>query len=376
MSQSSFPSIEIQDFQLWDKIKTKRVPLSFDLEITARCNLNCRHCYINLPAGHREAKEQELTAAEILDIAAQAVDMGAMWCLITGGEPLLRKDFAEIYMGLKRLGLLVSVFTNATLINREYIELFTKYPPRDIEITVYGVTRRTWEAVTRQPGSFENFMSGLDSLMADGVPIRLKAMAIQSNLHEQQAIADFCRRNTKDYFRFDPQLHLRFDRDPLRNEEIRAERLSPEQLVTLEKTDPKRMQALHKKCDTLINDKFAHLHCNHLFHCGAGNAGFSVSYDGRFRLCPSLWAEGTTFDLRAGSLAQAWHDFVPQVRDMRSHNTRFLQTCRRCPLVNLCLWCPAHADLETGQMDGETPYFCQVAQKRAESITAGQKLNS
>jgi len=123
---------EVQQFPLWDKLKNKRLPLSFELEITARCNMSCRHCYINLQANDAEALADELPAAEILDIASQAADLGAVWCLITGGEPLLRKDFTEIYLGLKRLGLLVSVFTNGALINKNHVKLFKKYPPRDI----------------------------------------------------------------------------------------------------------------------------------------------------------------------------------------------------------------------------------------------------
>jgi MoaA/NifB/PqqE/SkfB family radical SAM enzyme len=219
--------IEIQQFPLWDKLKAKRAPVSFDIEITARCNMNCAHCYINLPAGDMEARAREITAAEIMNISREAAGMGAVWCLITGGEPLLREDFPEIYMGLKRLGLLVAVFTNASMINDAHIALFRKYPPRDIEITVYGVTKETYEAVTRRPGSFERFMNGLDALIKNGVRIRLKAMAVQANLHEQQAIADFCRDRTKDYYRFDPQLHLLFDGNEKRNGEIRAQRLTP-----------------------------------------------------------------------------------------------------------------------------------------------------
>ena len=85
--------LEIQPFPLWDKLKAKRVPLSFDLELTPRCNLDCRHCYINLPGGRRRGPGQEVTVAEICAIAEQAVELGALWCLITGGEPLLRADF-------------------------------------------------------------------------------------------------------------------------------------------------------------------------------------------------------------------------------------------------------------------------------------------
>jgi radical SAM protein with 4Fe4S-binding SPASM domain len=351
-------------------LKNKRVPLSFDLEVTARCNNDCRHCYINLPAGDRAARERELTVSEIDDIAGQATKLGALWCLITGGEPLLRSDFAEVYLTLKHKGLLVSMFTNATLVTKELVALFKKYPPRDIEVTVYGITRETYEAVTRKPGAFDKFMHGLNLLLNSGVRVRLKAMAIQSNLFEHAAIAEFCRERTKDFYRFDPQLHLRYDNDPARNEEIRAERLTPEQVVELERGDAERMYSLRKNCDTLVYDEHMHNSCGYLFHCGAGNNSFTVGYDGTFRLCSSLHAAGTTYDLRSGSLADAWSNFVPLVRDLRSRRKEFLESCRRCPLVNLCLWCPAHAHLEAGALDGPTPYFCAIAHARAEAIIA------
>jgi radical SAM protein with 4Fe4S-binding SPASM domain len=362
---------EISESPLWEKLKARRVPLSFDLEVTARCNNDCRHCYINLPAGDRGARAAELTIEEIDRIAGQAVDLGAVWCLLTGGEPMLRPDFADIYRLLKRKGLLVSVFTNATLIDETHIELFRKYPPRDIEVTVYGVTRETYERISRKTGTFDRFVDGLNLLMGNGVRIRLKAMAMQSNLHEQEAIAAFCRARTKDFFRFDPQLHLRFDGDTERNRGIIEERLTPGQIVALESGDDERMGALHKNCSTLINEEFTHFGCNHLFHCGAGKGSFNISYDGKFRLCSSLWAPGTVYDLRRGTLAEAWQEFTPQVQQLRSSRKEFLQSCRVCSMVNLCMWCPAHAHLETGEMDGPTPYFCAVAKARARVLNGG-----
>ncbi len=366
-------TLEIQQFPLWDRLKGKRVPLSFDLEITARCNNACRHCYINLPSGDADARARELSVAEIARLADQAVRLGALWCLITGGEPLLRPDFADIYLALKRKGLLVSVFTNATLVTAEHARLFKKYPPRDIEVTVYGVTLATYERVSRRPGTFDKFMRGLNTLFETGVRVRLKAMALQSNLHELSAIAAFCRARTKDFYRFDPQLHGRFDGDGMRNAEVRAERLTPEQIVELERADEARFIALCEGKDKLINEEVHHIGCDHLFYCGAGDGSFNISYDGKFRLCSSLWAEGTTYDLRTGTLAEAWNELVPRVRDLRSHKAEFLTTCRKCELVNLCLWCPAHAHLETGALDGATPYFCAVAHARANAIRGMEK---
>jgi len=368
MNDSYTSSVPLPDFGLWEKIKNKRPLLSFDLEITARCNNDCRHCYINLPANHKNAKEKELSVEEIEEIAEQAVSLGALWCLITGGEPLLRPDFEKIYLTLKKLGLLVSVFTNATLITKEHIELFHRYPPRDIEVTIYGVTEDTYERVTRRPGSFSAFTQGLDRLFKSGIKVRLKAMALRSNLDELPQIARFCRQHTKDYFRFDPFLHLRFDQNQFRNKEIISERLSPAEIVKLEKSDPERFDSLKKGCDKLIVPEFSHINCNHLFYCGAGNGSFALSYDGHFRLCSSLWHPNCVYDLKKGNLTDAWRNFIPMVRDMRSERKKFLETCRVCPFVNLCMWCPAHAHLETGEMDAPVEYFCEVAHARAEAL--------
>ncbi len=353
---------------LWKTLKDRRRPISFDLELTARCNNDCRHCYINLPAGDATAKAAELSTDEVLGIARKAADMGAVWCLLTGGEPLLRGDFGELYFGLKRLGLLVSVFTNACLVTAEHVELFRRYPPRDIEVSVYGATGETYEGVTRRPGSYDAFTRGLDLLLTSGVKVRLKAMALRTNAHELPAIAAFCRARTKDHYRFDPLLHLRFDGDEARNAEIREERLSPAEIVAVERADDERFGALQRGCDKLIGPDEEHAACDHLFHCGAGNGSFSVGYDGTFRLCSSLWHADTTYDLRQGALAEAWDEVVPRVRDMRSRNPEFLEKCRRCGIINLCLWCPAHAALETGDMDKWVDYFCAVAHARAAAL--------
>ena len=116
MNESSVSSAPIQEFHLWEKMRNRKSPVSFSLELTARCNNNCRHCYINLPVGDKAAKEEELSFEEIKGIADEAISLGAIWCLLTGGEPLLREDFFDIYLYLKRKGLLVQVFTNAVLI--------------------------------------------------------------------------------------------------------------------------------------------------------------------------------------------------------------------------------------------------------------------
>lgn len=361
-------------FSLWGKMRGKKRVVSFDLEITARCNNNCRHCYINLSADNNEAKEKEISFNQIKNIVDEAMSLGAIWCLITGGEPLLREDFFDIYLYLKKKGLLVSVFTNVTPINNKHIELFKKYPPRDIETTAYGITKATYEKITRKSGSFGAFMRGLNLLLNNKIKVRFKTMALRSNVYELPRIAAFCREKTKDYFRFDPFLHLRFDANPERNEEIKSERLSAEEIVAIEQKDPERSRSLKKGCDKLIVPDFERKSCNHLFHCGTGNGSFTVSYDGFLRLCSSLWHPDCIYDLKKGSLSEAWKTFIPKVRDIRSNRKEFLQRCRKCPIINLCLWCPAHSYLENGELDAPVEYFCNVAHAREKALTGKMRL--
>lgn len=370
MTESFVASIPLPEFSPWKKVDGKGALISFEIELTNRCNNNCRHCYINLPAGDHTAKGKELSIAEIDSLADEAVSLGALWCLLTGGEPLIREDFCDIYLCLKKKGLLVSVFTNATLITPEHIKLFKKYPPRDVEISVYGVTQNTYERVTGKPGSFSAFMRGLGLLLEGGLKVRLKAMALRSNVHELPAISRFCREKTKDYFRFDPFLHLRFDANPVKNAQIRSERLSPEEIIVLERSDPDRFQALEKSCNDFSAPEDSNGN-NSLLGCGAGMGSCCISYDGLFRLCSSLWHADCLYDLRTGNLTDAFHNFVPRVRSVRSKNKAFIGKCRICPLINLCMWCPAHAHLETGEMDVPVDYFCETAHARARMLNLG-----
>jgi radical SAM protein with 4Fe4S-binding SPASM domain len=368
MAEKFISFLSLPDFTLWKKMKNKRSLVSFDLELTARCNYNCRHCYINMPANNTLVKSTELCLKQIEDIADQAIEMGALWCLLTGGEPLLREDFFDIYLCLKKKGLLLSVFTNASIVTDKHIAFFKKYPPRDIEVTVYGITEQTYERVTRKPGSFKAFTHGLDLLLKNKIKVRFKAMALRSNVRELPQIAEFCRQRTKDYFRFDPFLHFRYDRNEERNNEIKAERLSPEEIAAIERADSERFNALQAGCDKLINNSFCNITCNHLFHCGTGNGSFSVSYDGLFRLCSSLWHPDCVYNLKTGSLQDAWNNFVFKVRGMCSDNKEFLKKCRVCPIINLCMWCPAHAYLENGKLDEPIEYFCKVAHARKKAL--------
>ena len=362
-------------FPLWDHLGSKRIPAAWEMEFTARCNFNCRHCYINRPADDAAAREAELDIRRIEAIADQAVALGTLWVLITGGEPLLRPDFCDVYRMLKKKGLLVSVFTNAALIRKHHVEMFRRYPPRDIEVSVYGVSESIHTAVTRVQGGLEASQRGLNMLLEAGIPVRLKAMAMRANVAELGEISHFCRRYTRDYFRFDPFLHLRYDRDPVRNREIRAQRLNPAEVVAVERQDEVRFENLQSSCVSLLRSGEAEKD-SPLIQCGAGRVGFTTGPDGTFRLCGAMNHPDTIYDLRYGSLEEAWNVFTPKVLSMKPENPDFYKTCGGCSLINLCMWCPANAWLETGAMDQPVEAFCEMTRARIAMLQLAENANA
>jgi MoaA/NifB/PqqE/SkfB family radical SAM enzyme len=151
----------------------KRVPVNATFELTYRCNNSCVHCYCNLPAGDKRAKASELSLEEIEKIFDELKEMGCLWLLITGGEPLLRDGFSQVYLAAKRRGFIVTVFTNGILVDDEVTELFRQFPPFFIEITMYGATRETYEKVTRIQGSYDLYRRGLERLLKMDMPVQL-----------------------------------------------------------------------------------------------------------------------------------------------------------------------------------------------------------
>lgn len=364
-------NISISEFPLWQKAKSQRTLLQLTLELTVRCNNNCVHCYNNLRADDLSAIEKELSTQEVKEIIDQAVDLGVLWVLITGGEPLLREDFFEIYTYIKKKGLIVSVFTNATLISQKHLDLFQKYPPRDIEVTVYGLSEKKYAAVARTR-NYRLFMEGLKGLLGAKIPLTLKATVMKANFRHLEEIADFCTDKSYKIFRFDPFLFLRTDKNKKRNQEIIHQRLSAPEILLLEQADARRMEAVQKQCARI--DSQENLGGEKLFHCGAGLSSCMVDSNGFFRLCGSLVNENCVYDLKKGSLKQAWENFAPVLLNLKPESQAHKDRCGKCKLLELCSWCPAKADLETNSLDGHIQYLCTIASERYECCIVSKQF--
>src|SRR3990170_6241101 len=188
----------------------KRIPISGSLELTFRCNNNCIHCYCNMSSNDRSEMAKEMDTFMINRILDQIADEGCLWLMITGGEPLLRPDFKEIYLYAKKKGMLLALFTNGTFIDEEIADFLAEWTPYSIEITLYGVTEKTYENITRVYGSYRRCIKGIELLLERKVPLELKTMAIRQNIHELPIMKRYAE-SLGLKFRFDPMINSRLD---------------------------------------------------------------------------------------------------------------------------------------------------------------------
>ncbi|HNR69634.1 MAG TPA: radical SAM protein [bacterium] len=339
-----------------------------DMELTERCNNNCVHCYINRPVNDIDAQNLELPFAKIRQILEEAVCLGCKNVRFTGGEPLLRVDFEDIYLYAKQLGLKVEIFTNGTRITPRLAEIFKKSPPGEsIQVSLYGENQKKYEAVSRMPGSFEAAQRGMALLSANDVPFVVKAVVLPLT---KKAFSDFeCwAQKAKELHVPKPPittLHLRCrEGDGSRNKQIKALRLQPEEQLELEASRSEDyLDDLKNFCA-----QFCHVVGDSLFHCGAGIHRASVDAYGKLQLCLLLRHPDTVYDLNTGSLANALGNFFPRVRQLKAKNPLYLERCARCFLIALCEQCPAVSWMENRVLDGWPEHFCRFTHAQARHL--------
>lgn len=121
------------------------MPLSVFIELTNRCNFSCPFCYIN----NNDSADSTLPRwDELKEEIDFLISKGMLYCILSGGECLLYPDFKELYLYLKKKGVLVTVFTNGYLLNERFFDLFEQYMPYKIEISIYGIDDVSYKLTT------------------------------------------------------------------------------------------------------------------------------------------------------------------------------------------------------------------------------------
>ena len=260
-------------------------------ELTCRCNLRCVMCYtdcFNTP----EKVRTELTTSEILRIMDEMKEAGLAELCLTGGEPFARPDFFEIYEHAVRGGLIVTIFTNGTLITEEVADRLAALPPFSVEISLHGTSAGTFEQVTLGKGSFDKCMKGIELLTSRRIPLLLKVTAMTVNHPEVLAVKKYAMGLEGVKFKMNVRMQpdLEGSTAPSQYELTEHE---------IDRLFEKESKLAEEACESRCREA----------SCASGKYKFHIDAYGQMQLCSGNRRGG--YDLRNGSFKEGFEKVLP-----------------------------------------------------------------
>jgi len=161
--------------------------MHIDLKLGLSCNNYCCHCIME-PVRKRLAAEQQAIDSSFTDIERLIDTLGEQNCTsitLTGGEPTLRKDFFDILHRVAMTSISITVQSNGRLLGKEKaLHALADLSRRDIlfVIALHGDNSKLHDAVTNVPGSFQETVAAIQSLMTIGFPVCGKMVLSRYNV--------------------------------------------------------------------------------------------------------------------------------------------------------------------------------------------------
>lgn len=345
----------------YQKAAATALPISGTFELTPRCNMNCRMCYIRMSESELKQRGRERTANEWIELGKACVDRGMLFLLLTGGEPFLRADFREIYTELKKLGLMISINTNATLIDESTVRWLSEDAPAKVSVTLYGVSNDTYRRLCGHPSGFDAATRAVDMLKEAGILVHINSSYTRCNVDDMEAIIAFARSRglpvSAATYMFPP---VRSTRDGVCDE---ATRFTAEEAgiararFELLTADPellkKRLHSLHCGCaESAPSEDDCERTPDEKMGCMAGRASFWVTWNGRMTPC-GMMNQPVAYPFEIGFEA-AWQEIIEQTGKLTLPSA-----CSNCSMRKACTVCGALCAAETGSTSTKPDYLCR-----------------
>lgn len=347
---------------MYTKAGRMGVPIGGTFELSPVCNFACRMCYVRKTAREvAESRRPILTLDDWLRIAHEAREQGMLYLLLTGGEPFLWPHFWELYEALIKMGFLVSINTNGSLIDDKAVERLKRLPPRRVNITLYGASDETYEALCQTKGVFTRVTHAIESLRKAGILVKLNGTMTPDNICDLDYLIDYAKDRglileTTTYLfppvrrdpsmtgvnrRFTPEESARYQMHIFRRQNGEERYQAYLEAIAKGSIPP---PGLDESCIDPVDGKV---------RCRAGRAAFWVTWDGRLTPCGMMTQP--TIELRGQSFGDAWQ----QLREEMGR-VALSGVCAKCPDQQLCHACAAMAQTETGAFQGVPRYLCEM----------------
>ena len=181
----------------------------------------------------------------------------------------------------------------------------------------------------------------------------VQVIPMRGNFHQLEPMKDLARSLSPNWRIGINWLYLSASGDPKKNDEIRAQRLTPAELAGLEKFGFSGQEPCLRPGDDRV---FA--------ACLETRRDFHIDPYGQMSFCDKIKDPGLRYDLRKGSLRRCWDEFIPGIAERVRGGPEYLENCGSCGLRRDCSWCPAYGYLESRRFSAKVDLLCGLAEEK------------
>lgn len=327
-------------------------------ELTTKCNFRCVHCYLD----DHHIPDYELPTTDIFKIIDKLYENGLMLIFYSGGDPFMRKDFKDIYVYTRKKGIMVEIFTNGSLINDEWLEIFKIYPPIEVDISLYGSNEEMYYAVTKERNMFDKVISNIEKMKKIGINVSLKCPIITILKDDLENMIELCKKISVP-FRFDFIINPTIDNKSKANYQI-----SFNEVAALTKKYSDGYNSLVEKykrnCGNRIKDA-------RKYFCSTGRCSGFIDYKGN--LCPCIEMRDKGISLLENDFNVVWKHVKSFSYERIKENENY--KCTSCRISSICKSCPAIRERINGSPTTITDGDCQYAQELLKTMIEGGDIN-
>lgn len=347
----------------------KHIPIYGILELTPLCNFNCDMCFVRLSTDEQKKAGELLPVEKWMSLADEMAAKGTLFVLLTGGEPLLYPGFRTLYEHLRKLGMIITVNTNGSLIDEQWADFFARNKPRRINITLYGKDADTYASLCHNPEGYDKTIRGIRLLKDRGIDVKVNGSITPANIQDAVRITEIAEELAVPW-KLDTYMYPG-SRERSRDFNSQA-RLTPEQAAGCR---VRLMQRQHPDFRQFAEDFFRKATEDSPEHdgavpCRAGRSSFAVNWTGKLRPC--VMVTTPEFDVTETRFSDGWDSLVAKTAEIKLSSR-----CNGCKRRNVCQTCAACALLETGHYDGTPDYMCAYTEhtvRLMEEILHGKEI--
>jgi len=298
---------------------------SLHIEITSKCNERCVHCYIP-----HERKVNEIEPELFFDVLEQCKSLRLLHLTLSGGEPMLHKNFCDFLRKCREYNFSVNVLSNLTLLTDEVLEEMKANPLLGVQVSLYSMNPNIHDKITQMVGSFDKTINAISKLIENDVPIQISCPILKQNKDSYKDVIDWAKEN-KIKVGDDYVILARYNNTT----QNLCNRLSLKEIedVIHEKIvhDPKYLEEMEREVEKKRNipaDDFV---------CSVCHSSICMTENGNVYPCAG-WQDFVVGNVKETSLNDIWDNSkkVQYLRDIRKHD---FPKCIQCPDKEFCTMC-------------------------------------